>query len=393
MREWIRLSLVLFALNILASNVLNAQSRADLEKQRMDIIKKIEETNSVLKKTKDKKNATTTDLKAIEKQIENRKKLITNINSEIEKADFDLKKLNIKNDSLVRQSEELKKNYQKLLHTNYLSKLSNSKWSYILSSTNLNEMFLRWRYLNQFEDYSQNKLKELSSLSNQIETAKSDISKEKEGKKVLLTDAQQHAGKLTSEQKEKDGILKKLSSEESKLLADLKKTQKDREKLNNKIEAIILAELSKPKPKTSGETNFNNTIAGKSKGKLPWPVSSGFISSKFGEQPHPTIKNVKVTNNGIDISSSNVQAVHAVLDGEVVGVTHIPGYNIMCIIRHGNLYSVYSKLESASVKKDDKIKQGQQIGITGIEEGNAVLHFELWQDKSKVDPEVWLVRK
>ena len=120
----------LIFLILLQCSLIAAQSRSSLEKQRNDIIKKIEETNQILKKTKDKKKSNTIELKAIEKQIENRKELIKNINSQKSVAEKNLAQLSSKNDSLLLLSENITKQYQKLLHTNYLTKLSNSKISY-----------------------------------------------------------------------------------------------------------------------------------------------------------------------------------------------------------------------------------------------------------------------
>lgn len=57
----------LIFLILLQCSLIAAQSRSSLEKQRNDIIKKIEETNQILKKTKDKKKSNTIELKAISK--------------------------------------------------------------------------------------------------------------------------------------------------------------------------------------------------------------------------------------------------------------------------------------------------------------------------------------
>jgi murein hydrolase activator len=75
----------------------------------------------------------------------------------------------------------------------------------------------------------------------------------------------------------------------------------------------------------------------------------------------------------------------------VAGVTKISGNNYMVILRHGNYYSVYSNLESIFVSKNTKIKLQQAIGnISADENGISLLHFELWKDKSKLNPQNWL---
>ncbi len=41
----------------------------------------------------------------------------------------------------------------------------------------------------------------------------------------------------------------------------------------------------------------------KNKGKLPWPVEKGVITSRFGKQPHPVLPGIVIENNGIDITT------------------------------------------------------------------------------------------
>ena len=73
-------------------------------------------------------------------------------------------------------------------------------------------------------------------------------------------------------------------------------------------------------------------------GKFEWPVKSGFISNKFGEHPHPIIKNIKVKNDGIDIQTSKSSQVHAIYDGKVSTVALIMYANgetfvLCCLLR------------------------------------------------------------
>ena len=59
------------------------QSRKELEKQRMQIIKDIEKTSKALENTKKNKEKNLTQLKALEQQVGSRKKLINNLQSEV----------------------------------------------------------------------------------------------------------------------------------------------------------------------------------------------------------------------------------------------------------------------------------------------------------------------
>ena len=76
-------------------------------------------------------------------------------------------------------------------------------------------------------------------------------------------------------------------------------------------------------------------------------------------------------------------------DGTVIGITTIPGYDNMVIVQHGKYYSVYSKLVEVNISKGQKVKAGERIGQLKNKR-SAELHFEFWEGKKKLNPELWL---
>jgi len=381
---------------ILVNNLISGQSRKELEKQRMDIIREIEKTSKALENKKKDKEKNITKLKALEQQVVSRKKLINNLQSEVKLNENLITQNANKIEALREKHKELKTQYSSILRRSYLSKLSNSKWSYLLSSENLNNLVIRWRYIHQFDNYTKQKLEEINTITGEISQKNEEIEKTKKQNLNTLQETSKNIVVLEKEQKEKDALVKKLSKEEKNLSVSLKKREKERENLNASIEKIIIAELAKSKVKEKGDVavvkkkEIDNSGFSKNQGALNWPVSKGKITGKFGTHAHPTIKNIQISNNGVDFTLPAADVVECVYDGEVVGVTSIPGFKNMVIIRHGSYYSVYSKLDQVNISKGQKIKRGQKIGEVQVgEEGIAELHFELWKDKVKLDPQKW----
>lgn len=380
MKEYIK-SILWFSF-LLATNVLSGQSRTQLEVERNRIIEQIEQTSKNLEETSTNKKATLSDLKAIENQIGNRKKLIKNIQNQLRKADNTIARNIVKIDSLDGNITQLDKQYQKLAHSLYLRELAGNKWAYVFSASSVNDAFLRWRYSKQFELYAIQKTEQVLSLKGKINNKTDSVKEEKAYTQKLLSEEKRSYEKLEKDQKRKDDILAKLKKEESELKKDLSKKKKQREKLNREIERIILAELSKASESTVLSADIKNK-------RLGWPAK-GFISGRFGNQPHPTIKNVRINNNGIDITCKKSATISATANGKVISVTTIAGYGNMVIIKHGSdYYSVYSKLAHIIVNKDEMIQTGQTIGRLG-EESAPELHFEFWNGKEKLDPAKWL---
>ena len=144
---------------------------------------------------------------------------------------------------------------------------------------------------------------------------------------------------------------------------------------------------------TREEKKLSDNFAG-NKGRLPFPVTGRHtIVGTFGEQQHQDLKYVRTNNSGIDIQTSPGADARAVFNGEVTRVFVVPGYNNSVIVRHGNYLTVYSNLSQVYVKAGARVSTRQSIGkiFTDTEDGNAtILSFQLWKEKTKLNPATWL---
>ena len=98
------------------------------------------------------------------------------------------------------------------------------------------------------------------------------------------------------------------------------------------------------------------------------------------------------SSSGIEIQSQPNAEAKVVFNGEVTTIVSIPGYGTCILVRHGNYYTFYGNIEKIAVKKGDKVTTGQSLGVifTDPETNTAQMHFQLWQQKTKLNPELWL---
>ncbi|NLA23839.1 MAG: peptidoglycan DD-metalloendopeptidase family protein, partial [Bacteroidales bacterium] len=206
--------------------------------------------------------------------------------------------------------------------------------------------------------------------------------------------------KLEQEQNSQTKTLNNLKNKESELKRKLQQQQQSANKLQREIEKLIAEEARRSSGGKSTtyvltpsekiiSTNFANN-----KGRLPWPVEKGVITSRFGKQAHPVIKNITIDNAGVDISTNPGANVRAIFDGEVRSVMSMPGAQNIVIIRHGEYLSVYTHLMSVNVKVGDHVNTKQNIGkvYTDIDENKTILHLEVWFKEAKENPAVWLAK-
>jgi septal ring factor EnvC (AmiA/AmiB activator) len=139
---------------------------------------------------------------------------------------------------------------------------------------------------------------------------------------------------------------------------------------------------------------LSNSFAS-NKGSLPWPVTEGVITDRFGQHPHPVLTGIIVNNNGIDISTTKGSIARALFDGEVSSVAIIPGGGKVVMIRHGEYLSVYSYLSDVYVKKGEKVTTKQHLGtlVSEPDKAKTTVHLEIWKGMTKLNPEYWIFRK
>jgi septal ring factor EnvC (AmiA/AmiB activator) len=293
---------------------------------------------------------------------------------------------------------------------------------FIFSSDGFNQAFKRMIYLRQLSDYRLHQRDMIVGLQDSLSGKKQKLQHVKLDKNKLLNSQQKEKKQLDMEKKEQVVVLNNLASREKKLRNDLKDKQKKQQQLSAKIEEIIKKEIeaakAKAKKKSDGTATANkstkkldniNSAAVLSntpetiklsndfennKGRLPWPVEKGIISSAFGKHPHPVWRDVVINNNGVDINSSKGAKARAIFEGKVLTVFMVfDKYAVL--VQHGEYFTLYSNLEQVFVKKDDKVITKQPIGIvqTNDEEGKTELHLEIWRGSNKMDPQAWMASR
>jgi septal ring factor EnvC (AmiA/AmiB activator) len=139
-----------------------------------------------------------------------------------------------------------------------------------------------------------------------------------------------------------------------------------------------------PPPEQTGFINL--------RGRLPWPVE-GRILARFGRKQDLATKTY-TRNRGIDISVPKGTEVLSVGGGQVVMVDWYRGYGSFLIISHGqNYYTLYAHLAEIHVQRNERIHQGQILGLSGDSGtlGEAKLHFELLGGHQALNPLEWLL--
>ncbi len=395
------IKLLLLLLFMLSGIVLSAQSKKELEEQRKQLIKEIQQTESKLKEAQKNKEAALERYVTLQSKIQKRQQLVRTLRAEISYADSSMKRTEEVIGALRQDIDQLKEEYASTVRTAFRLKLNKGILLFLFSAKDFNDAFSRWQYIRQYNNYRNRQARVIMDTQQMLEDKAEQLREDTQKKAKLLSEQVQQSDLLSKELKDKDKLLTTFKKSESKLLAELEAQQKARRELNSAIEAVIKKEMAKmraearkPVAAASKEVKANNALGSsfaQARGRLTWPVSTGKIVKFFGPQPHPTLKRIKIVNNGIDIKTAPSSDVLAVYSGKVAGTQFIPGYQNMIILQHGKYYTVYSKLEEIYVKRGEAVSAQQVIGKLGASKD--VVHFEIWREKKRLDPVIWVSKR
>ena len=384
-----------------------SQSRKQLERKIKKYERELRLTKKLLSQTKKQKQNTYNNLLLINKQIELRRNLISELTKELKYLNNKISENEMIIMSMENDLKEIKKQYAKLIYFAWKNSSPYEQIMYVLAAKSFNQAFLRMKYLQQISDYREKQAEAIKDIMGILEKKSSELKQKREEKKALIAKLEQERKKLTESQKNKQETITQLQQREKELKEKLKKQQKAAAVLKKRIAKLIEEEArkarsrSKKKTKPGKKTSPNyyltpeeKVIAGNfyaNKGKLPWPVKKGVITGKFGTHEHAVLKGIKVNNDGIYISTVPGATVRSVYQGEVRKVFDVPGKHKIVLIKHGSYYSVYGNLKDVFVKEGDKVKTKQAIGTAFTDENNKTeIELQIWHGVKKVNPALWL---
>lgn len=386
---------------IFISELKAQKSKDQLQKEISTFQNQIKEAQQILSQTANKKKASIGQLNAIKKQIEGRTKLIKTYSNELKALNSQIVEDVSVISALELDLENFKKEYATMVYSMYKSSSGFNRLSFIFASSDLNQFYMRFKYLEQYASARKNQVQLITDIKSEIEAEKSSLESSKVEKDALLAEQLKEKEKLNSLKSDQDKVFSNLKSEEDKLRKDIAKKNDDVSKLENLISKLLKEEMANSASKAEKVTELKidaKNLSGsfeKSKSQLSWPVTSGFISEKFGTHPHPVLKRVEMPNDGVNIQTKQNEKVRAVFNGVVKKIAIVPGeFKYVVIVQHGTYFTVYAKLKVVNVKTGQQLAMNDVIGEVNTDvDGVSEVQFQVWKNTQKLDPELWLAKR
>ena len=291
--------------------------------------------------------------------------------------------------------EELRKLYAKRLSTMY-KKGQISNLERVLSSTSWRQAIYRSKYLKIISKIDRETHDTIRALLIEVGKQKLVLESALRKKRYLKREREKTLSQVRSKKKKEQRELTRIRKSQK----ELKNYLSEKQVGMNQLEVIIkkiredIARLEREERIRKQQMALSSKEFPKLKGQISWPAD-GRVAAKFGRQWNPKLKTT-TENPGIDIKGKPGSEIRSVLGGVVTTITFIRGYGTTIIIDHGSgFYTVYSHVTNVETNVDSQVNSGDVIaymGDSGSINGSQ-LHFEIWGEGKKLNPENWLKKR
>ncbi|MDI6766850.1 MAG: peptidoglycan DD-metalloendopeptidase family protein [Bacteroidota bacterium] len=363
------------------------KKQSQLEKLR----KEIETYDKKINESEKKERATLDLLTIYDRQSVLIKKLIKNLHERETtlKKDIDETKRTI--NELGGQLRYLKNHY-----ANYVTTIYKNGRTYdlelLLAAKSFNQLLVRSEYLKRFSSQRKEDLNKIDTKRSSYEEQNILLQKQLAEQRLLIDEKQKEEKRLTGKLKERKKLLADIRKNKKNYQREIERRKQDARELEQIITKLIEEDRKKHEKLSKKEDELVEPGVGfaAKRGRLRWPVANGKLASRFGLQKHPTL-GTTTQNTGIDIVVPMGTDVHVVADGEISKIHWLPSFGNLIIVNHKNGFrTVYAHLSEIFVNEGDKVNEGNRLGKSGDSISGSVLHFEIYKDREKLDPELWL---
>ena len=393
-------TLILYSTSCYTQNL----TQKDLELKRISLVNEIKNIQMLINNSKDEKKLVLENIENLNYKLDLQNEIIKITNNELNIISVSIRNNQESINQLQKSQQILKSQYSEMILKSYKTRSKTGKLMFIFSSVNFQQALKRIQYFKQYSEFQNNQLQKIAVNTKELKSLANKLNNDKNLQLKLVSDNKKIKNNINLEISNKNNLLNLISNNQTKYLREIKMKQQKTAKIDKEIEKIIAKAIAESNRKKNTSSKLfaltpeakilsNNFIS--NKGKLPWPVEKGYISLKYGKQPHPIVKTATIQSNGIRIITASSQKARTIFNGTVYRIISSKNGSKTILIQHGNFFTVYKNLSDIYVKKGDKVSTKQELGqiITNKSSGQTILSFSLFRDNKTENPLLWIGKK
>lgn len=228
-------------------------------------------------------------------QIEERRKYINTIESDVHILTSEIASLQKQLNKLQRDLKDKKQKYEISVQYMYRNKSVQEKLMFIFSAENLSQTYRRMRYVQEYANFQRLQGMEIERKQKQIAAKKREVEQTKNAKQNLLKQGEAEKIKLEIQEKERQTLLANLQKKQKGIQNEIRKKKRSAEQLNAQIDRLIEIEIEKARKraeeearrKAAAEAAAKAAAAKKAENKTTGGVTRSKSTEKMRTQGRP----------------------------------------------------------------------------------------------------------
>ena len=223
----------------LCSLIAQPQTREELERQRQDLKKEIEQTEKLLTNNKAETKENFLQWKLINTKVNLQDRVIDNINKDLNMLEKNMSVIQKDVRRYDRLLDTLKQEYTKSMIYAYKNRSNYDFLNFIFSSANFNDAIKRIAYLKSYRSYREMQGENILRTQELRKSRIQDLGGTRQKKNATLQIQSKEMKTLEMQQQEKDRIILELKKQGKQLNKQIAAKQKQIQKVNNAITIAI----------------------------------------------------------------------------------------------------------------------------------------------------------
>lgn len=223
--------------------------QADQQRLRNDIAKKKRQKQELDRRVRQQMQ----DMMVLGNEIDMKRLTIDSIRIELDTVNAHKALLDSQLVCLQRELAERQENYRQSVRYMHRNRKMQNKMMFIFSAENMNQMYRRTRFMNEYATYQRAQGEAVKQKQEQVEQKQAELDTVKAQITDLLHKGEAEQRQMEAKKREQQTLVDQLKQEQQTVQTLLAKEQREEAELNAKIERLIAEEIAREKARIEAE--------------------------------------------------------------------------------------------------------------------------------------------
>ena len=186
-------------------------------------------------------------------EIDEQKRVIDTIRVSLDSLDQQIAQLGKEKAKLEGELRDRQARYASSVRYMHRNRRMQSRMMFIFSAKNINQMYRRTRFMNEYSTYQRAQGEAVKQKQTQVDQKQQEITQVRDARKALLTQQEKERQTLQQPQDQKQQMAKELQKQQRTVTALIDQQQKEEARINAEIDRIIAEEIAREQARLEAE--------------------------------------------------------------------------------------------------------------------------------------------